>query len=85
MIENAPYQYKLEWYEILDSKGYRVATGVDLKRADFIIKAVNNHDRLVEELTHVVKALETVSSFGATTPIIEHAKQLLTEIKHDIV
>jgi hypothetical protein len=49
--------------------------------AELIIKAVNNHDRLVNELEHVVKSLEAVSSLGATTPIIDHAKQLLTELK----
>ena len=36
---------------------------------------------LVEELEHVVKALEVVSSFGATKPIIEHAKEIITKHK----
>lgn len=68
---------------MVESKGNTgFIADVDLKaNAELIIKAVNNHNRLVEELTHVVKALETVSSFGATTPIIDHAKQLLAELK----
>lgn len=34
---------------------------------------------LLEELQHVVKALEVVASFGATKPIIEHAKQVINK------
>lgn len=37
---------------------------------------------LAKELAHVVKALKTVSSFGATTPIIEHAEGILTKHNH---
>ena len=34
---------------------------------------------LLSELQHVVKALEVVSSFGATTSIIEHAKSVIAK------
>ncbi|MDR6548490.1 hypothetical protein J2810_004580 [Chryseobacterium rhizosphaerae] len=36
---------------------------------------------VLAELEHVVKALETVSSMGATKSIIEHAKQVIIETK----
>lgn len=36
---------------------------------------------LVSEIKHLVKALKVVYSFGATTPIIEHAEKLITSIE----
>lgn len=38
-----------------------------------------NAKKMFEELKHLARALKTVTSFGATTPIIEHAEQLLKE------
>ena len=37
---------------------------------------------LLEELKHVVRALKTVSSFGATTSIIENAEKLIKDANY---
>lgn len=40
---------------------------------------ISKAPEMMEELKHLVRALKTVSSFGATASIIEHAENLIKE------
>lgn len=56
-----------------------IATMVKNKGKLFNAKLISKAPEMFEEIKHLVRALKTVSSFGATQPIIEHAEQLLKE------
>ena len=68
----------LEW-EDADDVAYHLAIEYSNQQTQ---ELQEQNAELAKELAHVVKALKTVSSFGATTPIIEHAEGILTKYNH---
>lgn len=72
----------------LSHLGYGTATNFTVQNVSVLMVSYANHqstsqketiERLRRELSHLIKALETVHSFGATKPIIEGAEQVLKE------
>lgn len=90
--QHTPYRFDHEWFQIVDSKNNVIADYVNEDKAELILKAVNNHDRLVEALEETSKALRSLSVLAiddCANPSdadkaykqYEKAKQLLTELK----
>lgn len=51
------------------------------QNADFIVKACNNHDRLVEALDNLVSYMTEFVDVPESDIVFNEAKQLLTELK----
>lgn len=67
----------------LKGKEYRDILNIDnignIDEVEANAQLIAAASELLSELQHVVKALETVSSFGATTPIINRAKSIINK------
>lgn len=79
--QHTPYKFNPEWFDLTDSKGNRIASDLSIEVAEFIVKACNNHDRLVEAMEELVNA--PIDASGNHFDAWSKATELLAELKQE--
>lgn len=80
--QNTPWESdKINVFDvvIIDKEGKELFTILNNDRMRFILKAVNNHDKLVEALDKLINT--SVDGSGYHFTVWKEAKKLLTELK----
>jgi len=72
---------KKTYYEIIDTDGCEFSSGYTKQEAEFLVKACNNYDKLVEALKHCIICAESYSDASRMgQAVITIARLMLKEV-----